>query len=66
MLQARFAMRPISTQSSNQLHDLFGGTYIPERRGDETYRYLPPTEKREFVVDFDAVIKALRAALSLR
>lgn len=54
------------SQSSSQLHTIFGGGYVPEQRGDETHRYLPPSEKHEFAVDFDELIKALRAALSLR
>jgi len=55
-----------ATQNFTQAHTIFGGGYVPEQRGDETHRYLPPTEKSEFGVDFGAVIKALRAALSLR
>ena len=51
-----------ATQNFTQAHTIFGGGYVPEQRGDETHRYLPPTEKSEF----GAVIKALRAALSLR
>ena len=55
-----------TTQTFTQAHTVFGGGYVPELHGDETHRYLPASEKYEFVVDFDAVIKALRAALSLR
>jgi hypothetical protein len=55
-------MRP----TINQLQTVFGGGFVQEHHSDGTHRYLPPTEKREFVVDFDDVIKALRAALSLR
>ena len=58
-------MQPIS-QSSIQLHTVFGGGYVAEQRGDETHCYLPRSEKHEFAVDFDEAIKALRAALSLR
>ena len=53
-------------QSFAPLQTVFGGGYVQERHSDETHRYLPPIEKHEFVMDFDAVIKALRAALSLR
>ena len=56
----------LTTQSSNQLQTVFGGGYVLEQHGDETCRYLPRSEDREFVFDFDAVMKALRAALSLR
>jgi hypothetical protein len=69
MLRVRFrkgvVMQPIG-QSSIQLPTLFGNRYIAEQRGDETRRYLPPSEKYELAVDFDEVIKALRAALSLQ
>ena len=54
------------SQTSIQLHTVFGGGYVAEQRGDQTHHYLPSSEKHEFVVDFDEVIKALRAALSLR
>jgi hypothetical protein len=56
----------LSTQGSNQLHTIFGGGYVPEQHGDETNRYLPPSEHREFTLNFEDVLKALRAALSLR
>ena len=54
------------SQSFAPLHTVFGGEFVQEQHGDTTHRYLPQAEKREFTVDFDAVIKALRAALSLR
>jgi hypothetical protein len=56
----------LTTQSSNQLQTLFGGGYVLEQHSDETYRYLPRSEDREFVFDFDAMLKTFRAALSLR
>ena len=56
----------LTTQSSNQLQTVFGGGFVQEQHGDGTHRNLPPTESREFAVSFDEVIKALRAALSLR
>ena len=52
--------------STNQLQTVFGGGYVQEHHSDGVHHYLPPAEKREFVVNFDDVIKALRAALSLR
>ena len=55
-----------ANQNSNQLQTVFGGGYVQEQHGDATHRYLPPAEKHEFEMDFGAVIKALRAALSLR
>ena len=39
---------------------------IQEHHSDATHRYLPPTEKHGFAVDFDAFINGLRSALSLR
>ena len=55
-----------TTSASNPLHTIFGGGYVPEQRGDETHRNLPPAEHREFTVDFAEVLQALRTALSLR
>ena len=52
--------------SFTALQTVFGGGYVPEQHSDEAHRYLAPTEKREFSVDFEMVIKGLRAALSLR
>ena len=57
-------MYPI--QSFAPLQTVFGGGYVQEQHSDATHRYLAQAEKHEFNVDFDAVIKALRAALSLR
>ena len=54
------------SQSFDQLQTVFGGEFVQEHHCDAMHRYLPQAEKREFTVDFDAVIKALRAALSLR
>ena len=56
----------LTTQSSSQLHTLFGGAYVIEQRCDETHRNLPPPDDREFVVDFSNILDSLRAALSLR
>ena len=56
----------LASQSSTQLHTLFGGGYIVEQRGDETERRLPPAEPRTFEVDFGEILKALRTALGIR
>lgn len=56
----------LASQSSTQLHTLFGGSYIVEQRGDETERHLPPAEPRTFEVDFGDILKALRSALGIR
>jgi hypothetical protein len=45
---------------------IFGGSYVPEQYGDPTHRFLPAAEPHEHVMDFDAILKVLRAALSLR
>ena len=58
-------MHPI-TQTSTQLQTVFGGSFVQENHSDATRGYLAQSEPREFVVDFEAVLKALRAALSLR
>ena len=55
-----------TTQNFNQMHTVFGGGYVQERHSDGAHHYLAPAEKHEFIVDFDAVVKALRSALSLR
>ena len=56
----------LTTQSSNQLHTLFGGAYVIEQRCDEAHRNLPPPVGGEFVLDFGKILANLRAALSLR
>jgi hypothetical protein len=56
----------LATQSSNQLHTVFGGGYVLEQHSDDACRYLPPSDSRAFVVDFAEVLESLRAALSLR
>ena len=40
----------LATQSSNQMHTIFGGGYVLEHHGNETHRYLPPSESRVFGV----------------
>jgi hypothetical protein len=57
---------PLSSQSSNQLHTIFGGGYVSEQRGDATRRYLPPLNDGESFLDFSRILDGLRAALSLR
>ena len=56
----------VASYSTNQLLTVFGGGYVAEQHVDRTHSYLPPSEPREVIVDFGAVLKALRAALSLR
>ena len=56
----------LASQSSTQLHTLFGGGYVLEQRGDETERHLPAVEPLTFEVDFGEILKTLRAALALR
>jgi hypothetical protein len=55
-----------TTQSSVQLQTIFGGGYVQEQHGDATHHHFLTPERREIVVDFDAIIVSLRAALSLR
>jgi hypothetical protein len=57
---------PLASQSSTQLHTLFGGGYVVEQHGDETERHLPAPEPRTFEVDFGEILKALRATLGIR
>jgi hypothetical protein len=58
-------MQPAS-QNFTQLHTVFGGGYVAEQRGDERRGHLPPADDRAFDVDFGEILKALRAALSIR
>ena len=55
-----------TTQTFIQAHTIFGGGYVPELHGDETARHLPRAEKHELGLDFSEMLKAFRAALSLR
>ena len=64
-------MRLMTTQSSNQLHDIFGGGYVQEQHRrhsaleSSVFRYQ--RRIRFLTVSmFDEVLKSLRAALSLR
>jgi hypothetical protein len=54
------------TQNFTPLQTIFGAGYVAEQHADEAQGYLPPSEPREFAVNFDELLKTLRAALSLR
>ena len=58
-------MQP-ANQNFTQLHTVFGSGYVAEQRGDETRGHLPPADDRTFDVEFGDILKALRAALSIR
>ena len=58
-------MRP-TTFDSHQLTTIFGGGYIPEQHGEDAHFHLPPLEGGPLALNFDDLLKALRAALSLR
>jgi hypothetical protein len=56
-----------NTQSSHQLHSIFGGGYVLEQHGDESHRYLLPSEtSRDDRTTFEEMMKVLRSALSIR
>ena len=55
-----------STQNFSQVQTVFGGGYVMEQHRDATHSYLAIREKHDFAADLDAVLKALRSALSLR
>ena len=59
------------TQSSNQVHDIFGGGYVQEQHGDTAHWKLPPSDIDQVIGSlavsmFGEVLKSLRSALSLR
>jgi hypothetical protein len=54
------------TQHFTPLQTIFGAGYVAAQHADEAQGYLPPSEPREFAVNFDELLKTLRAALSLR
>ena len=56
----------LSTQNFTPPYTLFGGGYVPEQHNDPTRWYFTPSEKRKIAVNFDEMLKSLRAALSLR
>ena len=55
-----------TSQSFTQVPTLFGSGYVPERHADRTHSYYLASERTELSVDFDRLIKSLRAMLSLR
>ena len=56
----------LANQSPDQLQTVFGGEFVQEHHRDETHCYLAIREKHDFAADLDAVLKALRSALSPR
>jgi hypothetical protein len=58
------AMHPAVDISNQNFFAVIGSAYVSEHHIDEAHRYLPFSDRR--VVNFDEVLKALRAALSLR
>ena len=64
-LQGRIVMY-CSTQNFSQIPTVFGGEFVQEQHRDAIQSYLAATEKHNFREDFDAVLQALRSALSLR
>ena len=55
-----------NTQNLSQMQTVFGGEFVQEQHSDASRSYLAVAEKHNFRADFDAVLKALRSALSLR
>jgi hypothetical protein len=55
-----------TTQSFTHVPTVFGSGYVPEQHADGAHSYLPASERSELSVDFDRLIKSLRAMLSLR
>jgi hypothetical protein len=52
---------------TTQLPTVFGGEFVQEQHSDETHRYLPAADYSERPdINFTAILKALRSALSLR
>jgi hypothetical protein len=56
----------VTTQHFTQVSSIFGSGYVPEQHGEQSRSYLPPIEGHEPIVDFEELLKTLRAALSLR
>lgn len=56
----------LATQSSTQLHTIFGSGYVLEQRGDQSQHHLPQSDDRGPVLDFGKILATLRAALSVR
>ncbi len=55
-----------ANQATYQLVSIFGGNFVSEQHGDATHRWLPSSDDRQLVVDFDKLLSSLRSALSLR
>lgn len=61
----------LTTQSSNQVHTIFGGGYVVEQHNDATYRWPPSNDVGEVIESLivsmvDELMKSLRSALPLR
>jgi hypothetical protein len=55
----------LATENSDQMQSVFGGIYVLEHHADETHRYLLTSEKHDFAMDFEAMLKRLRSALAI-
>jgi hypothetical protein len=64
--RSREIVMRLATQSSTQLHTIFGSGYVLEQRGDQSQHHLPQSDDRGPVLDFGKILATLRAALSLR
>ena len=53
-----------TSQTLSPVFTPFGGGYLPEHRDQETRNHLGAPEPRE-TIDFNAILAALRSALSL-
>ena len=53
----------LASQNFTQVATIFGSGYMPEQHTDDTQRYLPVSDP---LLNFDELLKKLRAALSLR
>ena len=56
----------IQTSSQIIAGSPFGSAFVHEHHSDEKHYYFGSSEGRDFVLDFAEILKALRAALSLR
>jgi hypothetical protein len=48
------------------VNTIFGSGYLTEHHAGEKRHFLPPPEPHEFVINFEELLRRLRAALSLR
>ena len=55
-----------NAQNFSQMQTVFGGEFVQEQHRDATHSCLATAEKHDFRADLDAILKALRSALSLR